>query len=539
MIRSQLCAARLHVSFNLQWSFAIPFTITEPFATYGPRMMIVNPFLKRALLSLTALSAVISLSAVSSDVEQSPQLSDAFQIYQRSKLEDLKLTSDPNEIGERLTFRMLSGLVADKRFEDLFNIGDEAFEKESDVRFGKGVGPIAADGSTPSRLLTEVGGMDSGSCRACHFKGGPDGSGTSSGIAMLRSDGSHIATATLRDSPHVMGLGYIQMIAQEITEELKDIANRAKNHAITSAKPATRSLNAKNISFGSITAMPDGSFDTTEVRHIRDDLVVRPFGHKGRAASLFEFVDEALQMHHGIQTNSRLEQLKGKTALVGNGPEWDPDNDGYQAESSETRSLLIAAYLSMLPVPSIIPPKSSTLAVAWGNGQRSFEEIGCASCHVPELRFKSKSISHEVPGYPHLSVTIPLPEQGQSPAPAIVDRVFDDDSVLITGTPIYPFTDLRLHDMGAGLADKRNEPSVDGDYEIDKSLWLTRSLWGLADTAPYLHDGRATTVEEAIMWHGGEALDARQRFAQLSDNEKRSILVYLASLTRDPTALIE
>lgn len=497
---------------------------------------------QRLILGLLVLSMFFSQSVQSEiplDVKSNAELKEAYELYQRAKMEDLKLTTDPNETGEQLRFSMLKKLVDQGRFVDIFNIGDEAFEKESDQRFGKGVGPISANGSEPGRLLTMVGGFDSGSCRSCHFKGGPDGSGTLTSIAMMRSDGVHANTATLRDSPHVMGLGYIQLIAGEMTADLKNIAEQAQSISRATGKAKTMLLKSKDIRFGEITAQADGSLDTSAVKHVRKDLIVRPFGHKGRAATLFSFVDEALQMHHGLQTDSRLESLKSKPKLIGAGPEWDPDQDGYQNEAAAGRTLLIASYLSMLPVPSIRPPSSSSLAIAWGNGLQLFSQVGCASCHVPELKFRKSLITHQIPRFPDVQVKIDLAIHGLSPAPVKVDHSPNTDDVIVPGVSIFPFTDLRLHDLGPAMADTNDEPTLDGDEVIGRSLWLTRSLWGLADTGPYLHDGRARTVAEAIDWHGGDAAAVRDRFNALEEQKQRSILVYLASLTREPTVLID
>jgi CxxC motif-containing protein (DUF1111 family) len=98
---------------------------------------------------------------------------------------------------------------------------------------------------------------------------------------------------------------------------------------------------------------------------------------------------------------------------------------------------------------------------------------------------------------------------------------------------IKPYTDLLLHDMGAGLADKLVEGQAKG------SMWRTTPLWGIGYTekvmgnngkAGYLHDGRARDLTEAIMWHGGEADRARQRFEQLSRTDREALLAFLKSL---------
>jgi CxxC motif-containing protein (DUF1111 family) len=98
---------------------------------------------------------------------------------------------------------------------------------------------------------------------------------------------------------------------------------------------------------------------------------------------------------------------------------------------------------------------------------------------------------------------------------------------------IKPYTDLLLHDMGAGLADKLVEGQATGN------MWRTAPLWGIGYTdkvmgnyakAGYLHDGRGRDLTEAIMWHGGEADRARQRFELLSKADREALLAFLKSL---------
>jgi CxxC motif-containing protein (DUF1111 family) len=98
---------------------------------------------------------------------------------------------------------------------------------------------------------------------------------------------------------------------------------------------------------------------------------------------------------------------------------------------------------------------------------------------------------------------------------------------------IKPYTDLLLHDMGTGLADNYAEGLASGN------LWRTSPLWGIgyservmgsAGTTGYLHDGRARTLTEAVMWHGGEADRSRQRFAALPSTDRQALLAFLQSL---------
>ena len=100
----------------------------------------------------------------------------------------------------------------------------------------------------------------------------------------------------------------------------------------------------------------------------------------------------------------------------------------------------------------------------------------------------------------------------------------------LAGRIIEPFTDLLLHDLGDGLADGSTE------YAAGGREWRTPPLWGLGlarviqPSAGYLHDGRARTLTEAVLWHGGEAMAARERFRTMPPAERAALLAFLESL---------
>jgi CxxC motif-containing protein (DUF1111 family) len=147
-------------------------------------------------------------------------------------------------------------------------------------------------------------------------------------------------------------------------------------------------------------------------------------------------------------------------------------------------------------------------------GENLFNSIGCAGCHRPTMTTS-----------PHH----PLAE--------------------LRNQVIRAFTDLLLHDMGEGLADHLGEGTATG------SEWRTPPLWGLGHSASvmlsdpkandtislrrkaddvnrigFLHDGRARTIEEAILWHGGEGLASRKAYEALKAEDKTEILKFLNSL---------
>ena len=98
------------------------------------------------------------------------------------------------------------------------------------------------------------------------------------------------------------------------------------------------------------------------------------------------------------------------------------------------------------------------------------------------------------------------------------------------------FSDYKRHNMGTRLAETAfflDTPDCDNEVagtEIDNCNFITMKLWGLADTGPYLHDGRALSIFEAIAFHGGEAQRVRDRFLSLSEGGQNALLAYLGTL---------
>jgi len=168
-----------------------------------------------------------------------------------------------------------------------------------------------------------------------------------------------------------------------------------------------------------------------------------------------------------------------------------------EPEASAEFSDAVVFYAETLAVPA----RRNEAAPKVREGARLFEKINCTGCH--KASFVTKS-SGDIGGVPM--------------------------SDALKGQTIYPFTDMLLHDMGEGLADGRP------DFLANGNEWRTRPLWGIGLTqtvnpsAGFLHDGRAATVEEAILWHGGEALPSRDGFMALSIDERKQVIAFLMSL---------
>jgi CxxC motif-containing protein (DUF1111 family) len=136
-----------------------------------------------------------------------------------------------------------------------------------------------------------------------------------------------------------------------------------------------------------------------------------------------------------------------------------------------------------------------------------------------------------------LSLSLSLSSAQRAPQAVRVD--FAPGSSPPGTTPIFLYSDLKRHEMGAALADDVDETLPDGGGAVTAGQWLTRPLWGVADTAPYLHDGRAATLHDAIVLHGGEAAGSRDAYLLLDDDDRASLRLFLLSLSRQHTVLVE
>lgn len=360
-----------------------------------------------------------------------------------------------------------------------------------------------------------TGGLDGHDCDGCHSVGGLDGAGTFAQDAFLLGDGDTEASAARRNPPSLLGAGLVQALAAQMTAELAAQRARGVEEARRTGRAVTVELVAKGVRFGRLGVAPDGTFDTSGVEGIGPDLVVRPFGWKGDVARLRRFVEEAARVHFGAQSyplEARNRDAPDE-ARVGQAA-WDPDGDGVTRELDEGSLTATAAYLAMLETPVVAPPADPALLQRWGRGDQRLDPLGCTGCHVRTLKLLDRTWEERADTTAGAPLKINLLLDGEQPRG--VDQV-------------NLFSDLKRHDMGPGLADAVDHP--DG---ISRSHFLTRSLWGLAETPPYLHTGAAHTIAEAILAHGGEAQAARDAFAALPPDEQADVIVFLSSLTRQP-----
>lgn len=467
-------------------------------------------------------------------------LEEARELFGRGRA-DILVSQFLNERNEHFIFlEQLLLYVAEERYDDIFTDGDKLFEFQPALDFGARTYPaLVHDG--------DFGGADGASCRACHFVGGPDGAGSMTQRAHFFGNGRQISSAAVRDAPHVMGLGYVSRLAREMEDELHAILWEAEQAAAFISEPEVFPLEAKGVTFGHLVALPGGNIDRSGVVGISPDLVIRPFGRKGRHAELVALSDEALQLHHGIQTSSRLATYRDRPDVIGDGPPNDPDQDDARsrgewydqepgAEVTHVQPMLLAAYLALLGVPEMHVPKRPDLLVHWTRGRELLDAVGCTSCHIERHVLTDDRLVLRAVGGFDTEIELPLLSAGQDPRPLATD--FGLEFSENVGTPLFLYSDLKRHDLGADIAEIDDEVLPDGST-VSGSEWLTRSLWGLAETGPYMPDGRATTLHEAILLHGGEAADSRVSYLDLSAKDQAALRIFLMSLSRHPTLLME
>jgi mono/diheme cytochrome c family protein len=473
---------------------------------------------------------------IPSDPALFEELVAALELRQRHEFAVVLDARDPGELHEeaRLTQEALDrGIFG---LDALFVVGDELFDLA--IRPEQGLGNALAGrpgipaGELPPPNLRRVhagefGGPDAHRCAACHSLGGLDGAGTSTQNAFFRGDGDSTAGADERSAPHLLGLGPIEALAREMTRELAAIREAASAEALATASPIERALEAHGVSFGVIRARADGTIDASGVLGVDRDLIIRPFGWKGHGASIRAMALEAFRVHAGVVSvaaQARVAAGELPTTVYGDGPAEDVDRDGVALEIEDGMITTMVAYLAQLEIPEVRPPREEVMLDLFARGSEVFDDIGCAECHRRALVLVDPILETR-PDLPALAdrapVRIDVARDGEAP------RIAPRDSAG-TSFDVPLFADLRRHDMGPELA----TPGPQGG--IPASVFLTRPLWGLADTAPYLHDGRAPTIEDAILAHGGEAGPARDAFAMLGEGERAALRVFLASFSRTP-----
>lgn len=385
--------------------------------------------------------------------------------------------------------------------------GRELFEHEWTVNdplaHGDGLGPV----------------FNAKSCAACHFQGGLGGGGelqhNAVGFEVLpRPNDPTFVTGSIHNfsvapgqkesaalvrkmypvvpgrtttsgDPHCRTTVVVPDFDPVRTESIQTTAlfgsgwiDLISERAIRHNQQSRITSDALNEVIGTFAKVPVG-----RLRVLPDGRVGR-FGWKAQHATLSEFVAAACanELGLGTPTVAQAKPLKGAAA------ECAPDLDRTQFHQ-------LVSFVKMLPKPVEVTPDRPADRDAAARGKELFTTVGCATCHVPDL--------------------------------GGVAGVYSDFLLYTIDDPTKP----------GGSGGGYNEPSLPQmqlpprpEDEPKPSEWKTQPLWGVADSAPYLHDGSAKTLKDAILGHQGDAKAVTEAFTKLSSHDQAAVVAFLKTL---------
>ncbi len=350
-----------------------------------------------------------------------------------------------------------------------------------------------------------------------------------------------------RNTTALFGSGFIDRVSDKLLERQVQIQ---KQHPEISGRPST---------------LVDGRYGK--------------FGWRANIASLHEFNEQACANEMGLQTR-RKAQAKDST---------DPNYQNMAPDISDEQLQMLTHFVAALPSPRQLMPNDPASIAVIERGAEMFHQVGCAGCHVRDMSpangiysdlllhdmgYDSIDLSHAEPYIVRRELVtkevedLPAPPPGftattayYGTATVIAPVVLDDVASFESGRPTLTFRAPKEPTMLAPfrvISAKRNPDQENNAIAIAKSFashrkqnvrtrleireemhlqptnfnqeWRTAPLWGVRDSAPYWHDGRAETILEAIALHDGEAAGTRDRFLQLSYDDRQHVLDFLDSL---------
>jgi CxxC motif-containing protein (DUF1111 family) len=245
------------------------------------------------------------------------------------------------------------------------------------------------------------------------------------------------------------------------------------------------------------------------VAKLKDGRIGR-FGWKNQTASLYDFTMTACAVELGLDVPDHSQ--------AGMPQKPDYKSPGHDLTKDECDSLV--NFLRNLPAPQRAKPANKQEGEYLAMGENKFVAVGCATCHTKDLGnaegIYSDLLLHDMgqdlgdTGSYGIFVPNSPEEGGDEPIPSLAQQ-----------------QPMGMFGVGAAGTSKAEREKTIGALRQE---WRTPPLWGIRDSGPYLHDGRADTLDQAIALHGGEAARSAQRFFELSPEEKMQVMAFLKSL---------
>jgi mono/diheme cytochrome c family protein len=416
------------------------------------------------------------------------------------------------------------------KFDPIVEAGRKLFVASFNVCDGQGRPATTGTGEKrvadqPEFIRTSA--PDSNACAGCHNQPRAGGAGDFVANVFVLAQARDPVTESVstdfsneRNTLGMFGAGAIEMLAREMSATLQVQAAPLPN--------GTHTLIAKGVHF-EITKSGGGVVSS---KGVDTDLIIKPFHQAGVVRSIREFTVNAFNHHHGMQPEERFDLNPAK------GFDPDFDEDGVVREMTIGDITAATIYQAALAIPGRLLPANREDRRSINQGEQLFSQIGCASCHVPQMILNSQNFVEPNPHNPSgtfsdatLSFSFDLTKQGEKP------RL---EKAIGGGAIVRAYTDLKRHNLcddpstpnairflcNEKLAQAR--PAQDGRPGTE--FFITRKLWDVGNSAPYGHRGDLTTITDAILVHGGEARATRDAFVALSTQDQESIVKFLKTL---------
>lgn len=416
----------------------------------------------------------------------------------------------------------------------LIERGKHLFEAKFTTLDGAGR-PMATQAIVPTprrrpatQAFVRTGGPDANACAGCHNDPVSGAAGefvanvfVSEGFESADFDSLDPQFSNERGTNHLMGSGLVEMLAREMTLDLRAQRDAGLKAARASGEEKRVALSAKGVAFGTIVAKPDGRVDFSRLDGVDSDLTIRPFSQKGVFTSLRQFTVNALNHHHGMQPTERFGARWTGTA--------DHDRDGMKDEFGAGDVTAMVVFQATLPAPGRKPDLPKAWAAAAARGEATFATLGCAECHRPALPLESLVFAD--PGPADTAGTL---RTGEVKAPVTVDfgrfpwvkALPRDDK----GRVLVPlFGDLKRHVISDAGTDRLGNELMAQRF-VARDVFMTAELWGVGNTAPYGHRGDLTTLDEVIRAHAGAARPAREAYEAAPEADRDAVIAFLKTL---------